>query len=210
MDKHALKDEGIVSVVIAVLVTVVLFFIYEPLVLLGVGLIIFILYFFRDPKRQINEDAKIIYAACDGKVVELKDVDEQRFFGGPAKAIHIFMSPSNVHVNRAPITGKVTYQHYQKGKFVPATRDNCYEVNERNYIGIENDTAKVMIVQVAGIMARRVVSWVEVKQDVKQGDKIGMIKFSSGTQHFLPVSAEILVKPGDTVQAGITPIGRLA
>jgi len=210
MDKHALKDEGIVSVAIAVLVTIALYFIYQPLALLGVGLIIFILYFFRDPQRQINEDAKFIYAACDGKVVELKDVDEQRFFNGPAKAIHIFMSPANVHVNRAPITGKVTYQHYQKGKFVPATRDNCYEVNERNYIGIENDAAKVMIVQVAGIMARRVVSWVEVNQAVKQGDKIGMIKFSSGTQHFLPASAEILVKPGDTVQAGITPIGRLA
>ncbi|OEF97966.1 phosphatidylserine decarboxylase [Desulfuribacillus alkaliarsenatis] len=209
MNKHALKDEGIFTLLFAIVVAGFLFFLYIPLVVLGIGLILFILYFFRDPLREIEAADDIIYAACDGTVVEIKDVNEERFFKGEAKAIHIFMSPTNVHVNRTPITGEVTYQHYQKGKFVPATRENCYEVNERNYIGIENANTKVLLVQVAGIMARRVVSWVEVGQKVNQGDKIGMIKFSSGTQHFLPNSVEVLVKPGDKVQAGITPIGRL-
>ncbi|OEH86299.1 hypothetical protein BHU72_13820 [Desulfuribacillus stibiiarsenatis] len=209
MEKHALRDEGIVSILVAVAFTVILYLIYLPLMVLGLGLIIFILYFFRDPKREIVQDETIIYAGCDGTVVEIKDIVEDRFFHGPAKAIHIFMSPANVHVNRAPISGRVAYTHYQKGKFVPATRENCYEVNERNYIGFENDKMKVLIVQVAGIMARRVVSWVTTNQNVQQGDKVGMIKFSSGTQHMLPIDVEVLVKPGDTVQAGITPIGKV-
>ena len=209
MNKHALKDEGVISVLVALAVTVILYFIYPVLAVLGVGLILFILYFFRDPQRTIKEDGQIIYAACDGTVVEVLDVHEDRFFNGEAKAIHIFMSPSNVHVNRAPISGKIAYQQHQKGKFVPATRENCYEVNERNYIGIENEHAKVLLVQVAGIMARRTVSWVNQGQSVRQGDKIGMIKFSSGTRHFVPKTVEVLVKPGDNVKAGLTPIGRL-
>ncbi len=208
MNKHALRDEGIVSVLVALLVTIILYFIYPVLAVLGIGLLLFILFFFRDPERVINVDENIVYAACDGTVVEVNQVEEERFFKGAATAIHIFMSPSNVHVNRSPIKGKVTYQHHQKGQFVPATRDNCYEINERNYIGIENNSVKVLLVQVAGIMARRTVSWVEVGQSVEQGEKVGMVKFSSGTRHFVPVTMEVLVKPGDVVQAGITPIGR--
>lgn len=210
MNKHALRDEGLASVLVAVLVAVVLYYWYVPLVAIGIGLLLFVLYFFRDPIRTIVVDDTIIYAACDGVVVEVLDVNEQRFIGGKAKAIHIFMSPANVHVNRSPIKGVVNYQEYTKGKFLPATKNNCYEYNERNYIGIANQNTKVLLVQVAGILARRIVSWVEANQAVGQGEKIGMIKFSSGTRHFVEENVEVIVKPGDHVFAGITPIGRLS
>ncbi len=208
-EKKAFRDEGIPSLLVALAVTLVLFLIFKPLAIIGLGLVAFILYFFRDPNREISPDANIIYAACDGVVVEIKSVTEDRFFQGPAQAVHVFMSPANVHVNRAPITGRVSYQHYQKGKFVPATRPDCMDINERNYIGFENERSKVMICQVAGIMARRVVSWVSTGDYCAQGSKVGMVKFSSGTQHFMDHHVEILVQTGDEVHAGITPIGRL-
>jgi len=207
MKRHVLIREGIPTLLVTLILTAILYWIYPWLVLIGIALILFVLYFFRDPKRMPTESNGVILSAADGLVTDVKVVEEDHFIKGKATRIDIFLSPLNVHVNRSPIAGKVTYRKYQKGKFVPATNPECHEVNEKNYIGIKGELP-VLVVQVAGIMARRIVDWTEEGMEVAIGEKIGMIKFSSGTQIYIPEGVKITVKPGDRLTAGITVIGR--
>lgn len=208
MKKHALIREGIPTVIVLVIFGIILYLIMPVLTILAFGLIVFVLYFFRDPKRSIREQTGVILAAADGIVTVVEAVDESKFIKGRAKCVSIFMSPLDVHINRSPIKGEVTFVQYQKGRFVPATTKKCYEVNEKNYIGIKGEKVSVLVVQVAGIMARRIVNWTKQGDHVEMGERIGMIKFSSGTQIIVPDHVEILVKEGDRVFAGETVIGR--
>lgn len=208
MKDHILIKEGIPTLIIATIITIILYIISPLLSIIGIGIIIFILYFFRDPKRIINKQDFIVTSPADGLITNIEEVYEEKFFKGKAIRISIFMSPLDVHVNRSPILGEVKYIEYIKGRFTPATKFESHLVNEKNYIGIENNNIKVLVVQVAGAMARRIVNWTEMNQEVQMGDKIGMIKFSSGTQIFLPIGTELLVSEGEKVVSGITFIGR--
>ena len=208
MNRHVLLKEGIPTLLVVVVLSAILFFIYPLLIILGLGLLAFVLYFFRDPVREISEQEEIILSPADGLITDITEVDEGLFIKDKVTLISIFMSPLDVHVNRSPIAGKVSFLEYKKGKFIPATRQESHIVNEKNYIGIENEKTKILIVQVAGIMARRIVHWLNVGQKVGKGDKIGMIKFSSGTQVYLPKNIEVTVKKGDKLKAGTTIIGR--
>lgn len=208
MQDHALIKEGLPTLIIVVIVTIILYIIYPWLSLIGIGLISFIIYFFRDPKREISAEESVILAPADGLITDINEVEETRFLNQKVTCVSIFMSPMDVHINRSPISGTVEYIKYKKGKYIPATKPESHIVNEKNYIGISNGKISVLVVQIAGIMARRIVNWSKMHQVLNKGDKIGMIKFSSGTQIYLPVGTEILIKKGDKVMSGKTIIGR--
>ncbi len=209
VDKHALINEGMPTIGVIVILGIGLFFITPWASLFAVGLLLFVLYFFRDPNRISPIDEGIVVSAADGLVTGVDEIIEESYIGGKATRISIFLSPLDVHVNRSPIEGKVEYVNYVKGRFVPATRKDCHDVNEKNYIGISNGMRRILVVQVAGIMARRIVNWTVIGDELKQGSKIGMIKFSSGTQIIVPSDVEVVVKVGDRVISGQTVVGKV-
>ncbi|MFV9511690.1 phosphatidylserine decarboxylase family protein [Tepidibacillus sp. LV47] len=210
MKDHVLIREGLPTLGVLLIFTVILYLLYPALAVIGIGLILYVLFFFRDPKRTITIDDKLVLAPADGLVTNIEKVFEPQYLQEEAIRVSIFMSPFDVHVNRSPISGTVNYLEYRKGEFISATKSESHEVNEKNFIGITNGKRKVLVVQIAGIMARRIVNWTKMDQNLTQGEKIGMIKFSSGTQIYLPCSTEILVKKGEKIQAGKTIIGRFA
>lgn len=159
-------------------------------------------YFFRDPQRKIPEDSNALVAPADGKIVSVKDVFEPRFLKSEATKIAIFLSPFNVHINRSPIEGEVAYTEYKRGTYYPAYMEVASRENETNFIGIENTSEKIIITQIAGILARRIVCKVSKGDKVGKGERIGMIKFGSRTELFLPKGMKITVKEGDRVKAG--------
>lgn len=202
--------EGIPFVLVPLLIAavfVILFFwiggaIYLILGALFLFLAAFMAYFFRDPKRNIPTDENIILSAADGKVTRIDETEA-------GKLVSVFLSPVDVHINRAPIAGEVVEVDYQKGKKVPATRDNSSLVNERNSITLKNDKMTVVCTQIAGILARRIVCWSKKGDNLEIGEKFGLIKFSSRTDLLMPKEVEILVKIGDRVVGGETIIAKL-
>lgn len=175
----------------------------------------FTLFFFRDPERKIPKDLKenLILSPADGKVVIIKDTKLINDFFNLTeynlKQISIFLSPLNVHVNRIPLTGMVTYYKYFSGKFLMAFNHKSSEFNERTEIGIENNGKKLLFKQIAGFIARRIVCKLKVGDNCIAGDRFGMIKFGSRIDIFLSSEAKIFVKPDQKVKAGITVIAEI-
>jgi phosphatidylserine decarboxylase len=164
------------------------------------ALAIFMAYFFRDPYRESPEGEGLILAACDGTVTRIDDNED-------GKLISVFMSPLDVHINRSPISGKVIKADYIKGKKNPATSNQASLTNERNTLTIEGEGITVKTTQIAGIVARRIVCWAKEGDELKQGEKYGLIKFSSRTDVAMPSNVEIKVKLGDHVKGGETVLG---
>lgn len=167
-------------------------------------------FFFRDPERVISPAPDELVSPADGRVTAVLQVREDRFLHGPATLINIFLSPADVHLNRAPMAGRIAYQEYVPGRYLAAYAPKAGEVNERNYLGIEAGGLRILICQVAGVVARRVVSWVHPGQELSKGERIGMIKFGSLTQLFLPPEIRATVRPGDRVIGGVTVVGRIS
>lgn len=167
------------------------------------------LWFFRDPERRAEASPRDVLAPADGRVLWVREVEEPRYLGGKAIAVSIFLSIFDVHVNRAPVAGRVGYKEYVPGKFRAAWAEGLEEVNERAYLGIEGPDYRVLVVQIAGLVARRIRTWVEVGNYLSQGERFGMILFGSCTQVYLPLGSAVTVRPGDRVVAGRTIIGRL-
>ncbi|MDD5259249.1 MAG: phosphatidylserine decarboxylase family protein [bacterium] len=170
---------------------------------------IFLVYFFRDPNRKTEENDAIVYSPADGEVIEIKEVTEDKFLKTQAMVIKIFMTPLDVHVQRAPIKGRVEYLEYKKGKFMPANLDKASAENEQNLIGIENNRVKVLVKQIAGILARRIVWWVNMQQGISQGERLGMIKLGSQVDIYIPMNIDIKVKVKEKVKAGLTVLGEV-
>jgi len=164
----------------------------------------FTLNFFRDPDRTTPAGDSIVVSPADGKVIVVKNVQEQEFFKGPATQISIFMSPLNVHVNRIPVTGVVSHFRYAKGEYFAAFEDKASERNEQTIIGLENQRGKVLFKQIAGFVARRIVCNLKVGETVHSGDRFGMIKFGSRVDVFVPEKANAKVSVGDHAVAGET------
>lgn len=181
------------------------------LILLGLFLGAFALYFFRDPDRPMpSEDPdRMVLSPADGKVFLVHNVEEKEYLKGPGTLIAIFLSPLDVHVNRNPISGTVEHKVYHKGKFVPAFKDKSSEVNERTHIGIRGERISLMMKQIAGSVARRIVCPLEPGDRVTIGERFGMIKFGSRTDIIVPPHVEVLVKPGDRVVGGETILCRI-
>ena len=171
---------------------------------LAVFIIVFTLNFFRDPERATPVKKGLVISPADGKVLLIKKVVDPTFIKGEAIQIAIFMSPLNVHVNRVPITGKVDYVQYIKGQYLVAFDDKASSLNERNEIGITSEFGKVLYTQIAGYVARRIVSELQVGDSVETGKRFGMIKFGSRVDVIVSPEWVIKVKAGDIVTAGET------
>lgn len=161
----------------------------------------FMVYFFRDPQRDVPSDAGLIVSAADGRVTRIEN-------GVDYKLVSVFLSPLDVHVNRSPISGKVIEIDYTKGKKMPATSDEASLVNERNSLVIEGENITVTVTQIAGIVARRIVCWVKTGDNLERGQKFGLIKFGSRTDIRMPLNVEIMVTVGMRVRGGETVIAR--
>ncbi len=168
--------------------------------ILSLVLLIFVLQFFRNPTRKIaKEDDHIIYVPADGKVVVIEETEETEVLKDRRIQVSIFMSPLNVHVNRNPISGKVEFSKYHPGKFLVAWHPKSSTENERTTVVIANGQGKILMRQIAGAVARRIVNYLNKGDEVKQGEEMGFIKFGSRVDVFLPLDAEVKVNIGDTV-----------
>ncbi|MER3430202.1 MAG: phosphatidylserine decarboxylase family protein [Blastocatellia bacterium] len=162
----------------------------------------FMIYFFRDPHREIPMEPGVIVAAADGRVTRIDET--------PAgKLVSVFMSPFDVHINRSPIAGEIVSVEYVKGRKLPATSVDASYLNERNTITIRGENTEIKVTQIAGIVARRVVCWYGQGAILGRGQKFGLIKFSSRTDVALPPNAALLIRVGDHVKGGETIIARL-
>lgn len=181
---------------------------YKPVSMLTASLFLFTAYFFRNPRRTIPKDCRAVLSPADGVVLSVSNVHEDKFLGGSAKKVSIFLSIFNVHVNRSPVAGEVKYVKYVPGKFLPAFKSHASEINERNYVGLESPGFRVLVCQITGFIARRIVCYAKEGRRLDQGQMFGVIKFGSCTEIYVPEDVEILVGPGDSVKGGETIIGR--
>ncbi len=174
-------------------------------------LALYFTYFFRNPTRHIEKNAAVILSPADGTVVDVVNLehDEDAFVPGQCNKVIIFMSVFNVHVNRSPIDGAIKLQKYFCGRFRPAYKDEVGFENEHHLIGIENSRLRITVKQIAGILARRIVSWVTLDDELKQGDLYGMIRFGSCLEIVMPADVEVAVTKGEKVTGGLTVIGRI-
>ena len=172
-------------------------------------LALWVAYFFRDPERTGERGASLVVAPADGKLIMITDVDEPSFIKGRAVRLSIFMNVFNVHVNRYPVDGTLKYVHYNKGKFFNAASDKSSLENEQMSVGIETGRRRVLVRQIAGLIARRIVTYSKLNERVKQGDRMGIIRFGSRVDVFLPVGSTVRGKVGDITTAGVTILGEL-
>lgn len=172
-------------------------------------LILFTISFFRDPDRASPTDPGLVVAAADGKVVAIEVLPEDEVIQAPMQRVAIFLSVFNVHTNRAPIDGKVTYARHHPGKFLDARNPECSFRNERMTWAIERDGVTFVVRQITGAIARRIVAWSKVGDVLQKGERFGMIRFGSRTEIYLPLKSEIVVRVGDTVKGGETVIAKL-
>jgi phosphatidylserine decarboxylase len=184
--------------------------IVSAVILLAAAFYLFLVSFFRNPKRIIPVNDHDIIAPADGKVVVIEETVETEFFNAPRRQVSIFMSPANVHVNRNPISGNVEYLKYHPGKFLVAWHPKSSTENERTTVVIRNDETDLLMRQIAGILARRIVNYLQEGTAVKQGEEFGFIKFGSRVDLFLPLSARVTVQLNQVVRGGETVIATLS
>jgi phosphatidylserine decarboxylase len=177
--------------------------------LLFVALFIYTIAFFRDPDRADPGEPNAVVAAADGTVADIKEIEEPEVLKSLTRRVGIFLSVFDVHTNRAPVAGRITFRQHAKGLCLDARRVDCSEKNESMIWAFENARATVVVRQLTGAIARRIVGWSRVGDELKRGERFGMIRFGSRTEIYLPLDAEILVKVGDRVKGGATVIARL-
>ena len=170
---------------------------------------LWVAYFFRDPERTGARGDQLVIAPADGKVVLDTIIDEPAFMGGRSRRISIFMNVFNVHVNRYPVTGTVRYLHYNPGKFLNAAAEKSSLENEQMSVGIDTPRGRVLVRQIAGLIARRIVTYSRVGEHVDQGQRMGLIRFGSRVDVFLPEDAVVRVKIGDLTVAGTSVIAEM-
>ena len=167
-------------------------------------LALWVAYFFRDPERTGDRGPSLVVSPADGKLIMITEVDEPSFVRGRAIRLSIFMNVFNVHVNRYPVDGVVKHIHYNKGKFFNAAAEKSSLENEQMSVGIETGRHRVLVRQIAGLIARRIVTYSKLGESVKQGDRMGIIRFGSRVDVFLPLGSTIRAKLGDVTTAGVT------
>lgn len=168
---------------------------------------LFMAFFFRDPKRVPPDDPNVVVSPADGRVTRIESAAAA---GEAPTLISIFLSPFDVHINRSPIRGRIVDVVYSPGKFVMATKEEASLINEQNALTIQGEKITVVCKQIAGILARRVICWKGKGDQLKLGERFGMIKFSSRTDVLLPANVKVTVSEGDRVRGGITVIGRIS
>lgn len=178
--------------------------------LLLFSLTVFVVWFFRNPQRTAPENGGLVISPADGRVIRIEEASSEELPDRKFQKISIFMNVFNVHVNRIPCSGEIRFIRYRAGKFLSANLDKASALNERNILLLRTaDGREVMTVQIAGLIARRIVCWVKEGMPVNRGERFGLIRFGSRVELFLPIESTILVRTGDKVRAGETPIGEL-
>jgi phosphatidylserine decarboxylase len=171
---------------------------------------IFNFFFLRDPERTTPEGDNFVISPADGTVIKIAEVEEPEYFKEKVRLISVFMSVFNVHVNRIPIGGKIEYLDYKKGQYLAAFADKATEINERSIIGIKGEKGKVLFKQIAGILARRIVYHLNKNDEVKAGNRFGLIRYGSRLDVYLPLSAKINVQLKQKVKSGSTILAEFA
>ena len=179
------------------------------LVIVCALLVLFCVNFFRDPEREIPPGDDVVVAAADGVVMDILEIDEDEVLKTKCRRVGIFLSVFDVHVNRTPIAGKITYTQHHPGKYLDARNPECSKQNEALTWAFAGTKATLVVRQITGAIARRIVPWAQVGQSVEKGFRFGMIRFGSRTEIYLPLDAEVTVKIGDKVAGGQTVIARL-
>lgn len=166
------------------------------------------IYFFRDPERKIIVDESFVLSPADGKIMEIGEEDIP-VLGGKVRVIKIFLSIFNVHVQRSPLSGRISSIEYKIGKFLDARDKRAAIENEQNHVYIENEKVKIMVKQIAGLIARRIVCWVKKGDNVAQGERLGLIRFGSQVDIYLPLTAKVCVAEEDVVEGGLSVLAVL-
>lgn len=213
--------EGYKSIALAALifgvVNIIFFYFFSaslPLVswiIFGATLLLFlfIISFFRSPKRSFTVAHHQVICPADGKVVVVEEITDVEYFKDKRIQVSIFMSPANVHLNRIPMTGEVRYSQYHKGKYLVAWHPKSSTENERHSVVIKSDSAEILVKQIAGAVAKRIVNYLKVGQVVEQGNEMGFIKFGSRVDVLLPIGTELNVKLNQTVKGGVTVLATI-
>lgn len=170
---------------------------------------LFIISFFRIPNRKYTIDENLIIAPCDGKVVVIEETIDEEYFKGKVLQVSIFMSPANVHVNRNPVSGEVVYNQYHKGKYLVAWHPKSSTENERHSIVIRKGNKEILVKQIAGALAKRIMNYTKVGQQVKQTEEMGFIKFGSRVDLLLPIGTKINAQMNEVVKGGVSVIATL-
>ena len=202
--------EGLPFIGLGLVITFALgYFVHPVAAVVPAVLTAFFTYFFRNPRRNVPTEKDILVSPADGTVMEVSDVENDDFLKSSGRKVVIFLSVFNVHVNRSPMAGEIKCQQYSCGRFDPAYKKDVGFENGRHMIGIENGNMRITVTQIAGILARRIVSWVTLNDGLTKGELYGMIRFGSCTEVVVPENVELLVKKGDKVVGGETIIGRI-
>lgn len=178
-------------------------------IFISVLFVLFIISFFRIPSRKLTINDNAIIAPADGKVVVIEEMYDEEYFKAKRLQVSIFMSPANVHVNRNPVSGEVIYNQYHKGKYLVAWNPKSSTENERHSVVIKKGPLDILVKQIAGAVAKRIVNYLEVGQKVKQGEELGFIKFGSRVDLLLPIGTKVNVALNEKVQGGITVIATI-
>jgi len=215
LHKEGLATILITTAVVAVVLWLTVLLISPRYPILGwiigigiLGLLIFILSFFRIPDRTYIEDDDVIVAPCDGTVVVIEEVEADEYFKDKRLQLSIFMSPLNVHVNRNPVSGEVLYSQYHKGKYLVAWHPKSSTDNERHSVVYKHKDKELLVKQIAGALAKRIVNYLKPGDTVKQGGEMGFIKFGSRVDLLLPLDTKIEVKINQKVRGGVTILGK--
>lgn len=202
--------EGWPFILLFALVTWLLYvFVNDYAALLGLVLTLFSIFFFRNPERRIPGEQGSVVAPADGRVMDVVNVTETEYIQAEVVRVRIFLSLFNVHINRAPVNGRVEWVQKVPGRYLAAYRDEAGILNARNYVGLATQWGKILVVQVTGLVARRLVCWVQPGDTLAGGQRFGLIRFGSCTELYLPAGTEILVAPGQKVRGGESLIARL-
>ncbi|TGE32342.1 phosphatidylserine decarboxylase family protein [Desulfosporosinus sp. Sb-LF] len=210
MIQYPVSRDGWFYLAILTVLSVFAYWIWPWFVILPGILFLFILFFFRNPQRIIPADEHTLVSPADGVVMDVERVFEDQFLATESIRIRIFLSVFNVHVNRSPMAGKVVFRAYRPGKMIPAFKSHASELNEKNYVGIQNNHLQILVTQITGFIARRIVCWINQGDNLAKGERFGLIKFGSCAELFVPTNVEMMVGPGDKVRGGVSIIGRVS
>ncbi|NLV23018.1 MAG: phosphatidylserine decarboxylase family protein [Syntrophomonadaceae bacterium] len=172
-------------------------------------LALFCTYFFRNPERTASEEEAIVVSPADGRIMDIEEVAEDRFIHGQAIRVRIFLSLFNVHINRNPVDAEVVWVQKIGSKYLPAYKPEAGTYNVRNYLGLDANGQKILLVQITGLVARRLVCWVSPGDRLQRGERFGLIRFGSCVELYLPTDVDLKVKAGDKVKGGETDIAKL-
>ena len=172
-------------------------------------LTLWVAYFFRDPERTGERGSSLVVSPADGKLIMITEIDEPNFVRGRATRLSIFMNVFNVHVNRYPVDGSITYVHYNEGKFLNAAAEKSSLENEQMSVGIESGKHRILVRQIAGLIARRIVTYSKRGDTARQGERMGIIRFGSRVDVFIPTDSRVRAKLGDITTAGVTVLAEL-